>query len=67
MIAGTVIALAPVSTGAAAQAEAAFAWRANDLLDLSASASLFIAGDFIGETRPADTILMLGLEAGVRF
>ncbi len=50
-----------------AQAEATIGWQATDALEFSASASLFTAGDFIRETGPADTILMLGLEAGVQF
>jgi hypothetical protein len=49
------------------EAEAVLDWQATSELELSASASAFAPGDFIEQTGPARTILMLGLEANFRF
>ena len=49
------------------QIEALTAWQASPELALSASLSAFDAGRFLRETGPAQTIVMLGLEANYRF
>jgi len=50
-----------------AEAEAAIDWQATPELNLSGSLSAFAPGDFIQQTGPARTIVMLGLEANFRF
>jgi hypothetical protein len=49
------------------EAEVAIAWQTTPELELSASLSAFAPGDFIRQTGPARTIVMLGLEANFRF
>jgi len=49
------------------EAEATIAWQATPELELSASLSAFVPGQFIRDTGPARTITMLGLEANFRF
>ena len=49
------------------EAEATLAWQASPEWELSTSVSAFAPGAFIGQTGPARTILMLGLESNFRF
>jgi hypothetical protein len=49
------------------QAEGTIAWQAAPELELSASLSAFVAGNFIRQTGSARTIRMLGLESNFRF
>lgn len=49
------------------EAEATLAWQTTPELELSASLSAFVPGDFIRETGSARTIGMLGLESNFRF
>jgi hypothetical protein len=49
------------------QAEGTIAWQATPELELSASLSAFVAGNFIRQTGSARTIRMLGLESNFRF
>jgi hypothetical protein len=50
-----------------AEAEGTIEWQASPELNLSASLSAFAPGEFIRQTGPARTTLMLGLEANFRF
>jgi hypothetical protein len=49
------------------EAEAVVDWQATPELDLSTSLSAFAPGEFIKQSGPARTIVMLGLEANFRF
>jgi hypothetical protein len=49
------------------QIEATMAWQATAEWELSASLSAFAPGRFLGQTGPARTIAMLGLESNFRF
>jgi len=49
------------------EAEVTLAWQATAELELSTSFSIFMPGDFIRETGPAETIRMIGLESNFRF
>jgi hypothetical protein len=49
------------------QVELSANWQASTILSVSASASLFRAGDFLRQTGPARPIRMVGTEIMFRF